>query len=484
LPTEQNLLTIGLGEETANKVTRNAATLISPKIDQLAITLPDEPAKNDRIIIFTDTLSIPQCADCIPQDIVSVNELQNDITRLYGKIGSGQIQQGNIISYPFFELQDFVQNPFNRLELESNLSRANWVLFVIDSQNSNRDGSSALHNLLTTNPGALRNKNVVVFSFSAPYYYDATEISAFTAYYCLYTKIPAAFETAAKLLFKEITPTGESPVSISGIAYNLINATSPKSDQVIELIVEEPPLSNEGTLTPEPTSGEVSGFKSGDNLPIKTGVILDNNGHPVPDGTVVKFMLSEQGENLTIQQLESTTKEGIAKASFKLQASGRQEIRATSEPAMNSQILIIDISQGSEAIISSIIPTPVPTIIPFEQTPTLEAIKETSTLAKPIKNNRFTEWLLISIISWLSGYGFYTIATFIKYSKARAYISTAIIIGGLASGIWIMAGLPGSFLRNGFTGYLFLISIVLAGSMIAGLIIWFIEIQRGHLKVK
>ena len=125
---EENLLNIGLGDDTAYQVTRNAATLISPKIDQLAITLPDEPAKNDRMIIFTDTLSVSQCASCAPQDIVSVNELQNVIAGLYGKTGSGQIQEGNIISYPFLELQDFVQNPFNGLDLESNLSRANWVI--------------------------------------------------------------------------------------------------------------------------------------------------------------------------------------------------------------------------------------------------------------------------------------------------------------------------------------------------------------------
>jgi beta-N-acetylhexosaminidase len=484
LPAEQNLVNIGAGESAVYNVTRNAATLISPKIDQLAVTLPNEPAINDRIIIFTDTLSVAQCADCTPQDIVSVNEFQKVITRLYGKAGSGQIQDQNIISYSFLELQDYILNPFNRLELESNLTRANWVLFVVHNQNSDREGPYALHNLLTENPGVLRNKNAVVFSFNAPYYYDATEVSVFTAYYGLYTKIPAAFESAAKLLFKEITPTGDSPVSIPGIAYNLMNVTSPKADQVIELIVEEPPSKGEGTQTPLPNNEEVSGFKLGDNLPIKTGVIVDNNGHPVPDGTVVKFMLSEQGESLTIQQIESTTKQGIAKASFKLQASGRQEIRATSEPALNSQILIIDISQGSEAIISSVIPTPIPTLAAIEQTPVLETTKEVQKTAIPIENNRFTEWVLITIISWLSGYLFYTMVTFINKPKERGIISIAIIIGGLAVGIWIMAGLPGSFPRIDVAGYLSFISLVLLGEVAAGLFILLLETLRGNLKAK
>jgi beta-N-acetylhexosaminidase len=483
IPAERGIINIGSGEETVYKVSSDAATLISPKIDQLAAALPSEPGINDKIVIFTDTLSIPQCATCDLQDVVSINEMQNVTIKLYGKAGSGQIQDQNIISYSFIELQDYINNPFNRVELETNLSRANWVIFIIHSQDPGRDGSYALHNLLAEKPEVIRNKNIVVFSFNAPYYYDATEISAFTAYYCLYTKIPSAFESAARLLFKEITPAGSSPVSISGTAYNIINATSPNPNQVIELLVEKPLVESGGTQESQTNGSELSGFKLGDSLPIKTGIILDQNDHPVPDGTVVKFMLSEQGKNLTIQQIESITKQGVARAAFILQASGLQEIRASTEPALNSQILLIDISQGNEAIISAITPTPIPTLTSDDQVPVLESQPQNEVAVEKKVNNRFLEWVLITVLAWFSGYLFYYNSTLIKVRRDRVLISCAIILGGLISGIWILVGLPGSFSRIGFSGYFKLFALIILVEVITGTVMWVFRNQMKHNKV-
>ena len=478
LPAEGGIANIGTGEETVYKVSSEAATLISPKIDQLNAALPDEPGIIDRMVIFTDGLLAAQCVNCENQDIVSINELQNAITKLYGRSGSGQIQDQNIISYSFMELQDYIENPFNRVELETNLSRSDWVIFVIHSQNPDREGSYALHNLLAEKPEVIRNKNVVVFSFNAPYYYDATEISSFTAYYCLYTKIPSAFESAARLLFKENSPSGSSPVSISGIAYNLINTTSPNPDQLIELIVEDPISIVQSTADAQALNGELAGFKLGDNLPIRTGIILDQNNNPVPDGTVVKFMLSEQGENLTIQQIESTTEKGIARASFKLQVPGRQEIRAITEPALNSQILLIDISEGNEAIISAITPTPVPTTMTSsDQLPVLEGAAQNQVEIQSKENNRFGEWLLISLLAWGSGYLFYINSVFIKFQRDRILISCAIILSGLAAGVWVLAGFPGSFPRVGFSGYVLLSILMILAEAIGGSFMWILRDQ-------
>ena len=477
LPADREIINIGKGEETVFEVSNKAASLISPKSDQLAAALPEEPGRNDRIIIFTDTLSTTQCTNCLPQDIISANGLQNAIIKLYGVTGSAQIQEQNLISYSFAELQDFIKNPFNRVEMDTNLSRADWVIFVIHSQNPDREGSYALHNLLAEKPEVIRNKNVIVFSFNAPYYFDATEISAFTAYYCLYTKVPAAFETAARLLFRENTPVGNSPVSISGIAYNLMNATSPNPDQLIELIVEEPPVIFTGTEVPQPAEGGLSGFKLGDSLPIKTGVIVDQNNNPVPDGTVVKFMLSEQGENLTIQQIESTTEYGVARASFILQVPGRQEIRAITEPALNSQILQIDITEGTDAIISAISPTPIPTAKSDDMVPELEnsVPEEVEVVAK--ENNRFLEWILITLLAWGSGYLFYSKSILNKNQRDRIFISCAILLGGLITGVWILAGLPGSFSRTGFSGYFLLAVLIIIVEIISGAAMWFFRNQ-------
>lgn len=477
-PAESGIANIGSGEETVYKVSSEAATLISPKIDQLNAALPDEPGINDHMVIFTDGLSAAQCVNCENKDIVSINELQNAISKLYGRSGSGQIQDQYVLSYSFTDLQDFIENPFNRVELETNLSRSDWVIFVIHSQNPDREGSYALHNLLAEKPEVIRNKNVVVFSFNTPYYYDATEISAFTAYFCLYTKIPSAFESAARLLFKENSPSGSSPVSISGIAYNLINATSPNPNQLIELIVEDPLSIVPRTEETKTVNGGLPGFQLGDYLPIRTGIILDQNNNPVPDGTVVKFMLSEQGENLTIQQIESTTDHGIARASFILQVPGRQEIRAITEPALNSQILLIDISEGNEAIISAITPTPVPTtIINSDQFPVLEDAAQNIVEIPKQENNRFIEWILISVLAWGSGYLFYINSFFIKFQRNRLLICCVIIISGLAAGVWVLAGLPGSFSRIGFTGYFLLSVLIIIAEAICGILMWILQAQ-------
>ena len=82
LPAEGGIANIGTGEETVYKVSSEAATLISPKIDQLNAALPDEPGINDRMVIFTDALSAAQCINCENQDIVSINELQNAIIKI------------------------------------------------------------------------------------------------------------------------------------------------------------------------------------------------------------------------------------------------------------------------------------------------------------------------------------------------------------------------------------------------------------------
>ena len=229
IPDKNNLVNIGMDNDITSRIASSSVTLISPELDQLGSTLPNVPESGERIVIFTDVIEANQCSDCLPQSIVAVDSLEKAILKLYGPGGSGQISAGQFISYSFTDLQDYVDNPFNRVELETNLSRADWVLFVVQDNNSDRAGSNALKNLLAQKISAIRNKNVIVFSFNAPYYFDATDISAFTAYYGLYSKLPDFIDVAARILFQEINPAGSSPVSIPGVAYDLITATTPRS---------------------------------------------------------------------------------------------------------------------------------------------------------------------------------------------------------------------------------------------------------------
>lgn len=462
--------TFGQNQETAYRIITNAVTLISPRIDMLDTALPEEPGRNDRIVVFTDVMTAQQCETCPLENMIAVDEFQKAILRFYGNQGSRQFNEQNILSYSFVELADYIANPFNRPEIETNLSRADWVIFIAHDQNTDRPAVNALHQMLSERPEVIRNKNSVLFTFNAPYYYDATELSSFSAYFCLYTKVPAAFDIAARVLFKEMQPQGSPPVSISGIAYNLLTATSPDPDQVIELSVDQ----SAQDLPEEESEAGLPVFRLGDNLPIKTGVIVDQNGHPVPDGTVVRFILNLQGESLTVQQMEAMTEMGVARTSFKLLTPGRHEIRVTSEPASNSQIMLIEISEGTGAIISAITPTPLPTM-GFEE----ETIQAVSTVDQESseeggRDGRFWRWMIAAIFAWLSGFLFYRNFDLVKPIRYRLQVSIWIIIGGTFAGLWQQMRLPGSIHQAGLSGNLLFIILLIAFEVIFGFLAWWI----------
>lgn len=478
LPDPSAMDQIGRNNEMVFNIISQGASLISPKKEQLNETIPDAPRSNERILIFTDNLSAVQCSTCAPIDIVPVDSLERTIIRLYGPAGSGQIPVQNLSSYSFNDIQDYINNPYNRPDLESSLVRANWVIFIVHDQSPERTGAYALHNLLAEKPESIRDKKVIVFSLNAPYYYDATEISAFTAFYALYSKIPSSIEVAARILFKEIFPTGHSPVSIPGIAYNLISVTSPHPEQVIEIFVDIPNEIENGVGENEMESveGEIgsglSEFPLGEMLPVRTGKIIDNNGNAVPDGTVVRFTMNLQGDQLTIQQVETTTIDGIARAAFKLQSSGLHEIRAVSEPALNSQILILDITEETGTIISAVTPTPIPTASVTEQPVSEESLPPESFIEIQMNNNRIIEWLIVTFAAWISGIIVFYITNFNRKISQCLRIACGSVIGGLLIGYWLILGLPGSFPRFGFSGYLSLLFFVLLGNALTGYFCW------------
>ena len=206
VPDEFRLVDIGVQSSLDFEVASASVSLISPNAEELSSSLMDAPNYGDKIVVFTDTVSAGQCSTCQVQNIVAVDSLQKAILKLYGPNGSGQVNDNQITSYSFTDLQDFIDNSFNRVELETNLSRADWVVFLVQDNDGSRPGAMALQNLIAQKIDTIRNKKVIVFALAAPYYYDATDISAFTAYYGLYSKLPSFIEVAARILFQELTP--------------------------------------------------------------------------------------------------------------------------------------------------------------------------------------------------------------------------------------------------------------------------------------
>jgi beta-N-acetylhexosaminidase len=485
LPKSLALSGIGFGSDIVFEIAKQAATLISPSQTQINETISSPPQFGEQIIIFTDDQVVSQCEECEPQTVFPLNGLQSSLLKLYGPLGNGQIRTNQIISYSFYDLYEYVNDPFNRPEVERNLSKAKWVIFALREIDPDQVQSYALHDLLSQFSSSLRAKNVLVFSFDVPYYFDATEISAFSAYYCMYSKLPSFIDAAARIIFQEMTPQGASPVTIPGIAYDLISIMTPDPNLIIPLMVDEETAKNiySNMETEQGEDGEENifpAFKLGDILPIQTGIIVDHNQHTVPNGTVVKFTMNEQGSSTSVQQIESTTVDGIAKGSFMLQNSGQHEIRAVSEPALSSEILILDISED-EALVSAIIPTFVPTLTDFEGIAKTENILPEEEVL--IENNRFLEWVLATFVAWVFGVLTFFFLKDYLIVEDRIMLAINSLLGCLISTNWLLFNFPGSSPRFGWRGYSSLFLSILLGGVMGGAFGWMLlQYLKNNLK--
>jgi len=447
-PDETMLGIIGQGYDTISKIARNAATLINPSLEELSAVLPEAPIASDRIVFITDSLDAAQCTDCETEKILGSGDLQDTVARLYGASGTGQIVERRLRSYSFQDLTEYLDDPMERVDMGSFLSEANWLVFSILDLDDNRAGADALKRLLSENPDLLRDKKVIVFAFNDPFYLDATDLTFIDAYYCLYSKSSAFIDTAARLLFQEIVPKGHAPVSIPVVGYDLIEMTYPDPEQIISLEVDVENLPEVKRVESELMGIENVLFRVGDALPVKTGIILDRNGLPVPDGTVVYFMIDHVSDTEQSTIIESETKNGIATMSYLLQSFGRVEIRAQSDPAKNSDIFLLDITSEEGGVISEITPTPVPTSIIPSQIINQDELDETTEVSemeesKPLSGT--LQWFLSTLVILGIAYGFYLLTQRHFSLLGGTTIGLFAIISGYVSLIWFQFRLPGSF---------------------------------------
>ena len=120
----------------------------------------------------------------------------------------------------------------------------------------------------------------------------------------------------------------------------------------------------------------------GDTLRLQTGVILDNNGHPVPDGTVVRFRQRDRVAGVENIIGEVPTTNGIAQLDYVLESrteGGQFRIVAESGAATVSQVVDIKVGtteSGGGAQVSIIDPTPQPT--PTDEPPPTPTVTATS----------------------------------------------------------------------------------------------------------
>jgi beta-N-acetylhexosaminidase len=357
---------IGVSRNVTYDVASRSATLVFPAADELSDRLGDPPQFGERVVFFTDERRVQWCSDCDPEPIVDVEDMEGAVQQLYGIQGARQIGVWTLTSFSTADLAFFLREEvpegyrglFTPPEIfEPAVEGADWLVFVTLGQSDEVYGSNALRLMLDRRPDLAQTKKVVVFAMDVPYDVDATDISKVDAYYALYAKSGPFIDVAARLLFQELPAMGAPPVSVPAIDYALIEVLAPDPEQVIELDIVADVVEGEPQATP-------GGFGVGDVIHVRTGIIIDQNGHPVPDGTIVHFTTIYQGDPSTAMSFETTTAGGVARADIALDRLGPLTIMAESDPARRSESLQLNVQEGVRAFVTVMAPTAMPTEVP------------------------------------------------------------------------------------------------------------------------
>ncbi len=430
-----------LGSDTAVSfaVARNSATLVSPTLSDLASVMPLPPQPNEHLVFLTDTVEVKQCTECAAQPLFAVDALESVILQLYGPQSGNQTEGFRLTTYSFENLQALLDIPEDNQFMADDIDRTDWI--VVSVTDASNGQPALISRFLRERPDLLRGKNVILFSFGAPYYFDTTTISKLTAYYALYSKQPQFVDVAARLLFQELTPVGSSPVSVSAVGYDLISVMSPNPSQIIPIFLDLPPdpVTPGSLITPEPTP--IPLFRIGDTIAVRTGAIMDRNGHPVPDGTVVQFSMLLTGEGSGIlQQVESVTTQGVARASFGLDKPGLLEIHVASEPAVISEVVQLDVSQSGAVAVTVVVPELTQSLEPTPEEPVeVEVDPYISEDGFP----RFSAWVIAMLVILSSAGVAYMVIMRVANRRSALRWTLGILLGGLFAYNFLALGLFG-----------------------------------------
>jgi hypothetical protein len=398
------------GNDLVTLVARNSITLIYPGATELADRLPSAPLKTDRILVFTDERTVTECPACQATQSIPVGALAQIMLRLYGPQASDQLDENSVNSVGFAELDTFLRQnsdpagrasdgpasvppdrqltPERMQQINELIDGANWIVFALQDVDAEAAPSSgALRRFLDQRADNLRDKNLIVFSFNAPYFLSDTEIGKLTAYYGLYSKVGPFLETAVRTLFRELAPAGRLPVSVTGVDYNLGRQLEPDPSQRFSLAL----LTQSGT-GPAPvgdTGGGRIDLAVGDSIELRAGPIRDHNHNVVPDGTQAEFRFQDLQEGIELPRQQAVTNMGMASALLKIERAGSLQLSATAGEGAASDVLLLTVGGETGALLSTATATPTPTYTPIpETTPTPSpAPTATATPTPPLAAN-------------------------------------------------------------------------------------------------
>ncbi|MBE7533334.1 MAG: glycoside hydrolase family 3 protein [Chloroflexi bacterium] len=515
---------------TMMDVTQNGLTLISPSADVLAERLRP-PGPNEQIVIFTDLRQGQQCTTCPVQPLISLTAIQDRILALYGPQASGQARPEQITSYSFADLATFLAagpepivynavpitptlvpslpeeeltpeagtavpfptaTPPPGYQVQQSLRAADWVIFALLADDAR---SQALNDFLAQRPDLARNQRLIVFAYNTPHFLDTTEISQITAYYALFSKTSAAIDASVRALYQELTPRGVSPVSIDAVGYNVAARTQPDPNQIIPLryIADDQVIESTAEADPLPVS-------VGDSLRLQAGVIVDSNGNPVPDNTIVRFVEWDRVGGGRSILAEVPTRNGLAQWDYVLETrteGGKFRIGVTAGNALISQELDITVSNNAqgEAQVRIIDPTPAPTNTPSPTatpsptstptpSPTLTLTPTTLPLppeaVEPVIQIELSE--LLTLVTMSVGLMFVAVTAVIGSRRLRLEPAQQVgwplwgMVGGLMLYLYVLLELPGTAVFSNLGAWAGLASTLLGG--LAGLVVYRVRASR------
>jgi hypothetical protein len=196
----------------------------------------------------------------------------------------------------------------------------------------------------------------------------------------------------------------------------------------------------------------------GDTLPVRTGIILDYNGNPVPDNTPVDFIFAVNGTEAPA--ITAGTIDGIAAVSTLVEEAGIIEIRAVAGLAQSAQITLdVPEERPSPTPSASVTPTETATL---EPSPTIENPTPTPVADSQSQPDiiRLVEWIIALAICLLTGWSALRVGAATGQVRWGVRWGLAALIGGLLAYTYVALQLPGAelFLETPYHSGLLLIT--------------------------
>lgn len=238
-------------------------------------------------------------------------------------------------------------------EVEALITQADWIVFATLGVGDGEEAGIEVVKQFLNNPTLTsrtieqRPQRLIAFTFSAPIYLDATEISRLSAYYAAYSRTQPFLEEAVRTLFRASTPESAPPISVPGTRYSdLAVRLQPRSVQALPLVGSTSGgTANGSTALTSDAPQEQRTLPVGTVINLIAGPVVDRNGYPVVDNTEVRFRLSYEGEELvTLADDPAFTIDGFASRTVVLERGGVVRLWASSGEAVTRDPLLVNVT--------------------------------------------------------------------------------------------------------------------------------------------